>query len=428
MIVITCLDPIAGTSAQRAIASALVDSSLLWGSVIGGTGLFQFGFSPYTTSLTGTGLFYDDGAGGMTAGTITDIGLSVNNVPAATVTGFNLAATDLQQWIDDAEAHGNLLSDVTDPLFSANRLKVLGSNGDDLLEGGDRADIIRGNGGNDIIIATPGNDMVLGGPGKDTVLFEDVGFFGGVSVDLGLGTASVGPPLSPVFSYDLDSIDNVAGTPNADLLVGNSGANQIFGLGDADTLDGRDGNDRLFGEDGDDTISGGRGNDRVDGGADDDRLFGDNGYSISVVTDGNDHLFGRGGRDKLFGNAGDDTLNGGANRDRLNGSVGDDALTGGGGGDEFWFGYLAFRQDTSDGLAFGDDTIMDLAAGDIGVINRVGYSETAVFTKSQVNADTVITVTAGGGGSPIGTITINNTVANDVTVQTDTDHFSFWVV
>ena len=257
---------------------------------------------------------------------------------------------------------------------------------------------------------------------------EDVGFFGGVSVDLGLGTASVGPPLSPVFSYDLDSIDNVAGTPNVDLLVGNSGANQIFGLGEADTLDGRDGNDRLFGEDGDDTISGGRGNDRVDGGADDDRLFGDNGYSISVVTDGNDHLFGRGGRDKLFGNAGDDTLNGGANRDRLNGSVGDDALTGGGGGDEFWFGYLAFRQDTSDGLAFGDDTIMDLAAGDIGVINRVGYSETAVFTKSQVNADTVITVTAGGGGSPIGTITINNTVANDVTVQTDTDHFSFWVV
>ena len=87
------------------------------------------------------------------------------------------------------------------------------------------------------------------------------------------------------------------------------------------------GNDRAFGFGGNDTLIGGAGNDTLDGGT---------------------------GNDTLDGGAGNDFLNGGLGADTVDGGTGKDSISGGDGADIFTF-------EAGD----GDDTITDLATGDV---------------------------------------------------------------
>jgi Ca2+-binding RTX toxin-like protein len=91
----------------------------------------------------------------------------------------------------------------------------------------------------------------------------------------------------------------LAGTGQAEAIVGGRGADVIDGRGGDDLICGRGGDDRLFGQASRDRLAGGWGKDRLAGGRGNYRLWGGS---------GNDRLGGGSGRDRLSGRAGNDRI------------------------------------------------------------------------------------------------------------------------
>ena len=176
---------------------------------------------------------------------------------------------------------------------------IVGTTGDDVINGTSGPDVIAGLGGNDTINGGKGDDVICGYAGDDTLNGDD----------------------------------------GNDTLIGSYGNDELDGGKGSDTLTGGDGSDVLDGRDGEDVLDGGSGNDALTGG------------------DGDDTLAGGNGNDALTGNKGDDVLDGGADNDTLVGNNGDDSLTGGTGADSFSGGlgadtntdFNAGEGDTSDG-------------------------------------------------------------------------------
>ena len=85
-----------------------------------------------------------------------------------------------------------------------------------------------GGGGDDVLLGGPGSDTLRGGAGRDTASFEDS--TAPVTVDLTAGTASGegGDTLSDV--------EGVIGSPQADSITGDAGANTLDGGGGDDTM------------------------------------------------------------------------------------------------------------------------------------------------------------------------------------------------
>jgi predicted extracellular nuclease len=156
-----------------------------------------------------------------------------------------------------------------DPNTTCNGLEatIIGTTGNDMLNGTNGPDVIVGLGGNDVINGGNGNDIICGGAGNDTLN-------GGGGNDMLLG------------SYGTDTLN---GQNGFDTLDGEDGNDTLDGGNDPDTLNGGNGNDSLLG---------GSGNDALDGGADNDLLAGNN---------GNDSLTGGAGADSFSGGAGIDT-------------------------------------------------------------------------------------------------------------------------
>ncbi len=104
----------------------------------------------------------------------------------------------------------------------------------------------------------------------------------------------------------LDGNDTVFGSSDNDLILGNTGFDQLSGLDGADTLFGGKDGDLLNGENGNDILFGNLEADTINGGDGFDSLFG--GKSDDVLN-------GDGGNDTLSGDLGADTLTGGAGQD-----------------------------------------------------------------------------------------------------------------
>lgn len=258
---------------------------------------------------------------------------------------------------------------------------LIGGGGDDVLRGGSGADTLRGGPGNDLLEGGPGNDRLDGGSGTDTL--DYTASPAGIMVDLGAGRAD-----DDGFGRTdtIAGVENVLGTPAADVIVGSSGPNflrggkgddVLMGAGGNDLLRGGPGDDILRGGPGDDELEAGPGNDVLSGGPGDDILDGGPGIDTAdygqgaagIVVDlaagvafrdgqgGSDDLLGidnvtggpgndvirgddrpnvllggRGG-DLLAGGGGDDVLRGGPGHDTLRGGPGDDVLEGGPGDD-----------------------------------------------------------------------------------------------
>jgi Ca2+-binding RTX toxin-like protein len=196
---------------------------------------------------------------------------------------------------------------------------LLGSAFNDTLTGDANGNRIRGGAGDDILNpgANPGSfagpiDVLEGGQGSDTASFA--GYATGVTVSMtpfGFGDASTGGNQIALF----ESIENVTGSSNADVINGNGDDNIIEGgLGD-DVMDGGLGNDtvRFTGATaitlnlatltpqatgyGTDTIINFE-NVRTGSGGD------------SITGDGNDNIFfDGGGNDTYDGAGGNDTIN-----------------------------------------------------------------------------------------------------------------------
>ena len=212
------------------------------------------------------------------------------------------------------------------------------------------------------------------------------------------------------FTDGAGNSENLVSLPTAvvgDLFTGTAAANLFNGTVGDDRALGLAGNDNLLGGLGADTLDGGAGNDTLNGGAGDDSLLGGVGndtyivdsaldqvvetaaggidtvrtslltYTVGAEVDNlvftaagnttgsgnalNNVLTAAAGNSQLSGLAGADTLNGSTGADTLNGGTGSDRLSGGAGLDRFVFDSV---------LGADSDTITDLAAGDLIVLDR----------------------------------------------------------
>lgn len=189
--------------------------------------------------------------------------------------------------------------------------ELFGGDGDDTLFGGDGDDVIFGGSGNDSILGGAGNDTVSdgegvdsvnlgtgndlllvtadgsvdvfdGSTGNDTISFSSIGSGRRVEINLDNGTATISPAASAVpggeaapapVTDQLVGFENVVGSDEADLIIGDAGDNVIeAGLG-ADTVDAAAGDDTLIATS-DEAV------DAFDGGAGIDT------YSVEALTSG----------------------------------------------------------------------------------------------------------------------------------------------
>jgi len=224
---------------------------------------------------------------------------------------------------------------------------IFGGDGDDLLRGNDGNDELYGGLGNDILKGQNGDDLIDGGAGIDRAGYWHANAAaGGVTVSLQTqGTAQyVGSE-----GWDtLVSIENVFGTPFADILTGDDGNNWLSGS-EATINDGNvsaTNTDYLDGAGGDDLLSVGIGNHTVIGGSGTDTLwftengFPETGVTVSLASQGA-QTTGNGswtltGIENLTGGVADDMLTGDDNANVLGGGSGNDTLIGGAGNDALY--------------------------------------------------------------------------------------------
>jgi Ca2+-binding RTX toxin-like protein len=235
----------------------------------------------------------------------------------------------------------NVHSDVEDIFGGAGNDILVGSDDANLISGEEGDDTIVGMGGDDLFAAQgrdpnfpDGADAMFGGPGTDTVSYADRADAVTVWLD---DLAFDGRPGENDNVHS--DVENITGSPNADVLTGSAAPNEILG---------RDGNDLLDGGSGADLITGGAGVDtatyasrtagvtaRLDGLANDGETSeGDNLQTENVTGGaGNDLLAGDGLRNTLSGGPGNDVLNGLGQDDVLGGGPGTDLIDAGPGSD-----------------------------------------------------------------------------------------------
>ncbi|MEO0967765.1 MAG: chondroitinase-B domain-containing protein, partial [Cyanobacteria bacterium J06639_18] len=266
------------------------------------------------------------------------------------------------------------------------------ANGDLLLNieniiGSGEEDILRGDSRNNVLEGGAAGDRLDGGIGSDTASYEnsEVGVNLNLSTNRFIGGDAQGDRLV--------NIENLSGSEQDDIIVGDEGKNTLRGLDGADQLQGKDGDDKIYAGEGNDTLEGGTGNDVLEGNEDDDKLFGNEGNDALEGGTGDDtieggvgfdFLSGEGGEDSLKGGANNDTLKGGSENDRLFGEAGADRLNGGsendfldgGSGDDFLVGNTG--NDTIEGGS-GNDTLV----GGIGTDILTGGADADIFQFKQ---------------------------------------------
>jgi Ca2+-binding RTX toxin-like protein len=146
--------------------------------------------------------------------------------------------------------------------------ELVGGDEDALLQAGRGADVLRGGGGTDGLIGgIPGPDVLVGGPGGDLISAggacvggaliggsgRDNGSFAETPAHPGVLYASLARGLAKVDAIEgcrpirLDrTLEDLEGSFDWDILIGDAGANVIHG---------QPGQDRLFGRGGDDVVS-----------------------------------------------------------------------------------------------------------------------------------------------------------------------------
>jgi len=350
--------------------------------------------------------------------TLDDDGIAGNGISTLTVDGV---ASPLSNDAGTVLISGGNLADriqvrSIDSGFQ-NLIRVLGNDGDDLLDassvgiavsldGGAGRDSIYGGAGADSLFSGVGNDLVRGGAGNDTI------------------NAAAGA-------------DSVAGGSGDDSIQGGTGNDTLDGGSGNDTLGGQDNDDSLIGGDGDDSLFGGSGLDQLNGGLGNDiaGAFGDFNFAVigntqltglgtdtlvsieaasltggvanntldaSLATipvtmlggDGNDFLIGSTLSDSLSGDNGNDTLLGGLGDDRLVGGAGDDSGSGGGGNDILYGGAGRDRLNGDDGndTVSGQGSSNDTVSGGLGN-DRIDGGDGLDILDETGDANIVLTMT-----------------------------------
>ena len=182
-----------------------------------------------------------------------------------TVTGFeNLTGSDYADWLsgtdsvnvldgaggNDTVSYAGASAGVTVNLAEHKAILTGALTGFDTVWNFEN---IFGSGFADILIGNLGDNIINGGGGVDTVSYQNVKLDeGGVTVNLGKTAAQ--DTLGSGFDTLL-GIENLIGSQNDDILIGNAQRNELSGSNGNDVLQGRGGADRLSGGIGDDRFS-----------------------------------------------------------------------------------------------------------------------------------------------------------------------------
>ena len=138
--------------------------------------------------------------------------------------------------LDEIEAFLFYESSVShDELISA-LSPLTGTDAGEALTGTPERNLLEALGGNDWITATTGADSIDGGAGTDMLSFLNVSE---VTVNLGAGNAVInassrGESLREI--QQISNIENITGSSDNDILVGDAGANLLRGLGGRDSF------------------------------------------------------------------------------------------------------------------------------------------------------------------------------------------------
>ncbi len=294
-----------GAIIQAAYRDAITAAFAAWEAIINID--FQYDASDSNNNSIRLGWDIIDGAGGIAAGSITQITARVG-YDAIRYSEIRFEAAE--DWTT------NIVADPTGIDFYAQALRLIG-----------RA-----------LGLEPSTDVA-------SVMHPTAGVRVLSATDLANIKALYGNPI--VIVAPTAEGDELNGTAAANTIDGLAGDDVINGLAGADKLYGSAGDDHLYGGLGNDTLRGGDDNDYLDGGSENDILFGGNGY---------DTLLGQTGQDKLYGEAGNDYLNGGAGIDIVSGGDGNDYVNSGTGYDTFIFA-VGDDNDTFAGFADGLDKI-----------------------------------------------------------------------
>ncbi|MBQ0823405.1 hypothetical protein KBI52_24770 [Microvirga sp. HBU67558] len=228
------------------------------------------------------------------------------------------------------------------------------------LIGNDFANLIVGTPGDDEIDGKGGADVLIGQNGNDLYIVDSL--WDVVREETGQGYDTIITQVSFTLSDNVEVLKAAGGFSPVD-LVGNEHSNEIFGNIGANIIRGLDGDDRLYGDGGDDILDGGTGQDFLYGGIGNDLLSGEDGTDVLYGDMGKDTIDGGAGHDRLYGGtesnwligqSGDDTLYGGVHADTLQGGEGFDRLYGDTGNDSLDGG---FGNDTLAG-GWGRDTFV----------------------------------------------------------------------
>jgi Ca2+-binding RTX toxin-like protein len=219
-----------------------------------------------------------------------------------------------------------------DPRCHGRRAMIVGTAGDDDLQGTPERDVIWGGEGDDTITGSLGNDLLCGGPGADLV-------HGGRGNDVADGGAGAD--------------DRVVGDLGDDKVIGGSGdADEAAGSLGIDTVSGGPGDfDFVHGDYGYDRMDGGPGKDDIASFATDVAAGRSGGVRVSLAKhrargDGHDRLFRF---ENLEGSAFEDVLVGNGQGNVVDGGAGDDTVRGGGGKDTLLGGQGTDRCDGAKG-------------------------------------------------------------------------------
>lgn len=289
---------------------------------------------------------------------------------------------------------------------------VLGTNGNDSINGTNASEIFWGDSGNDTINARNGNDFIYGGTGNDTMnggdgndsYYIDANHGNDVIRDTkgdnkliftdGLSAEDYEASINAKLGFVLTNKETGETVSLPDFLTNPLNYNFSFeggsdteesitnrevfeGTAADDYIETGDGFNISYGGDGDDTLAGGKDIDFMYGGNGDDLVLGRNGVNVLFGEEGNDTIYDGDHGSYLNGGNGDDMLYGGGGADVLDGGAGNDYLQADHGNDTYIFG-----------KGYDTDTIN--ASSDVNTIIIKGYNASSMINTRNAHNDLII--------------------------------------
>jgi Ca2+-binding RTX toxin-like protein len=148
----------------------------------------------------------------------------------------------------DGGAAEDVLIDGSGQGSSGQPERLVGMSGDDVLLQGDGKDVLNAGAGNDLLVSSQVcGDELIGGPGGDNAQFHPFASGSGVFADLESG--DLGERGGDQDCSSLSGIEDLEGSPEADIFRGTTKNNLLLGRGGRDVLIGRGGGDHINAKD-----------------------------------------------------------------------------------------------------------------------------------------------------------------------------------